>query len=120
MEGLGPDLDRRKRVISFLPNPDSCLAMTSAGPKAQSLLQGASGISAKGQTQVDIFDLKPQLTAPAGSEVLRGVKGLEECQVLLALLLHHHLGIQGKICNVCTSEGNWVCPGPSLGLVVGS
>lgn len=72
MEGQGPTagLDRRRWVISFLPNPYSCLAVTPAGLKAQSLLQGASAISAKGQTQVDIFDLKPQLTAPAESTAL--------------------------------------------------
>lgn len=38
--------------------------------------------------RVGIFDLKPPLTAPAESKVLRTVRGLEEPQVLLALLLH--------------------------------
>lgn len=61
------------RSVPYLSFPTliSSLARTAAGLQAQPLLYGASGITAKGQTLVDIFDVKPQLTAPAESEVLR-------------------------------------------------
>lgn len=62
--------------------------MIAARLKSQSFPQGASGVAAEGLALVGIFDLKPPLTAPAESKVLRTVRGPEEPQVLLALLLH--------------------------------
>ena len=65
MKGLSPtaSVGTRRCVLSFLPTPGSCLAMTAAGCKAESLLQGASASGAKSQTHIDIFDLKPQRSA---------------------------------------------------------
>lgn len=95
--------------------------MRAARLKAQSFLQGASGIAAEGLPLVGVFDLKPQLTAPGESKVLRTVRGLEERQVLLALLLHHPVrGLREDLQCVCIRRTEPGCHGPPIGLVVES
>lgn len=95
--------------------------MTAARLKAQSFLQGASAMAARGQAPVDIFDLKPQLTATAESKVLRTVRSLEECQVLLTLLHHHQVkGSREDLQCLYLRRREPGCYGPPLGLVVES
>lgn len=120
---LGPTacLNWRKWVIPFLLNLQQLFSHNSYLTQSSVSLQGPSGIATKDLALVGIFDLKPQLTVAAESEVLRRVRGLEKCQVLLALLLHCQVkGSKEDLQCMYVRRRSLGCHGPSLVLVIDS
>lgn len=120
---LGPTacLDRRKWVRPFLPNLQQPFSHNGYLTRSSVSLQGPSGLATKGLALVGIFDLKPQLTAPVESEVLKRVRGLEKCQVLLSLLLHCQvMGSKEDLQYTCIRRRVLGCHAPSLALVIDS